>query len=460
VSETTSNGEAALNGASQAPVSGEPAPTPATDPTATEPTEPAVGTEVVSPTAATHAFGRVDEAGVVYVRTAAAEVAVGSYQAGSPQEALAYFARKFEGVLVELDLLEKRVATGEVAPNEAEHAVARLRESVDHPPGLGDIEGLRARLDALGPAIAARRAAAGEQRARARAEALAARERIVDEAESLAESTSWKVTGDRLKALLDEWKAAPRIDRGTEQSLWKRFSAARNAFDRRRRTHFAQLGHERAEAKSTKEQLVAEAEQLATSTDWASTATRFRNLMNDWKAAGKANRDVDDTLWRRFRAAQDAFFAARNANLSERDAGQSGNLHAKEALVVEAEALLPVSDLAAAKASLRSIHERWEAIGHVPREQRDRVEGRLRKVEQAVRDAEQARWRRTNPEARARAEATVSQLRDSIAKLESDAAGAEAAGKTAEARNANEAIAARKEWLAEAEKALAEFSGE
>src|SRR5439155_26742470 len=128
---------------------------------------------------------------------------------------------------------------------------------------------------------------------------------------------------------------------------------------------------------------------------------------------------------------------------------------AKDALVVEAEALLPVSDLAAAKAALRSIHERWEAIGHVPRDQRDRIEARLRKVEQAVRDAEQARWRRTNPEARARAEATVSQLRDSISKLESDAAAAEAAGKAADAQNAHEAIAARKEWLAEAEKALA-----
>jgi hypothetical protein len=265
----------------------------------------------------------------------------------------------------------------------------------------------------------------------------------VTEAEALAESTQWKSTGERLRELLDEWKAAPHVDRPTEQSLWKRFGAARNSFDRRRRQHFAQLGAQRSEAKAVKQQLVSQAEELSTSTDWAATASALRSLMDQWKAAGSLARTDEDALWRRFRAAQDVFFAARSATFSERDAGLSSNLAAKEALAAEAEAILPVTDTAAAKAALRAIQERWEGAGQVPRADRDRVEGRLRKVEETVRRADETRWQRTNPEGRARAESTVAQLEQAIAKLEADRAKALAHGDERAVAGADEAIAAR-----------------
>ena len=127
--------------------------------------------------------------------------------------------------------------------------------------------------------------------------------------------------------------------------------------------------------------------------------------------------------------------------------------------MVEAEALLPATNLAAARTALRGIAERWEAIGHVPRGDKERVEGRLRKVEDAVRGREQDEWKRTNPEGRARAEAAVNQLQTVLVKLEAQAAKAEAAGKAKDLEEAKGAIAARREWLAEAERALAEFSG-
>jgi hypothetical protein len=180
--------------------------------------------------------------------------------------------------------------------------------------------------------------------------------------------------------------------------------------------------------------------------------------MAEWKTAGRAARSDDDALWQRFRTAQDAFFAARNAVQAEKDEEFKANLAVKEAILVDAEALLPVTDHKAARAALRSIHERWEAAGHVPRADRDRVENRLRKVDDAVRDSEQSEWKRTNPEARARAEETSAALRGSIEKLEKQLAAAEAKGDARKADEARAGIAARREWLAEAEKALSEFS--
>jgi hypothetical protein len=404
------------------------------------------------------AWGRVAEDGTVFVRTADGERAVGSFQAGSAADALAYYERKYSALELEVDLLERRVRLPEVSADEAAATLRRLRDAMVEPSAVGDLDSLRGRLDGVAVLVDERRemakAARDEQRAHAREE----RERIVAEAETLATSTQWKSTGDRLRELLEEWKAAPHVDRPTEQALWKRFGAARNSFDRRRRQHFAQLGAQRGESKVAKQQLVAQAEELSTSTDWGPAAAEMRGLMDQWRTAGSLARSDEETLWRRFRAAQDAFYTARSAAYSERDAGLSANLAAKEALVTEAEALLPVTDTASAKSALRGIQERWEAAGQVPRADRDRVEGRLRKVEEAVRRADESRWQRTNPEGRARAQSTVDQLEQTIAKLHVDRAKAVDRGDDKAVAGADEAIAARESWLEGARAALAEFT--
>lgn len=403
-------------------------------------------------------WGRVDEDGTVYVRTGDGERAVGSYPGATPEEALAYFTRKYDELAGQVALLEQRLNAAGLAPKDAETSIEHLRSAVAEAHAVGDLAALDRRLDALGEAAAERRKEADKARAKAREEARATKERIVAEAESLAGSTDWKRTGDRLRALLDEWKAAPRLDRKTDDALWKRFSHARTAFDKSRRAHFAELDSQRGEAAERKEKLVAEAESLADSREWGPTAARYRELMAQWKAAGRARRDVEDVLWARFRAAQDAFFSARNEVFAARDADLADNLEKKQALLAEAEALVPVTDARAARTAMRSLHERWEAIGHVPRSSRDQVEGRLRRVDDAIRAAEDAEWRRSNPEARARAEATVAQLRHSIEALDSEAASARAAGQSGKAEKAEAAAAARRTWLTEAEKTLAELS--
>jgi hypothetical protein len=429
------------------------APAPAAAPVAPEPAaEPSAPSD-------SERFGRVDTDGTVHVTLAdGGEAPVGQWAAGTPAEGLAFFARKYDDLSVEVDLATRRLGEGKSSPDQAATVVKRARESLSSPSMVGDLASLTARVDALEALVAERKAVVAAERAAARAEALAAREAIVAEAEALAESTQWKATGERFKELLEQWKAAPRADRAGEQSLWKRFSHARSQFDKHRRQYFARLDHERAEAKQVKEALVAEAEALRGSTDWGATAGAYRDLMTRWKAAGRAGKGDEDALWARFREAQDAFFGARNAAFGERDAGFAENLAAKEALLAEAEAI-DVTDLKAAKSALRGIQERWEKVGHVPRGDKERIEGRLRKIEDAVRRGEQEQWRRTNPEAKARASATVTQFQGSLDKLRADLEKATAAGDTRKVADLEGRIATTESLLEAAQRAADEFSG-
>ncbi|MER7208775.1 DUF349 domain-containing protein [Streptosporangium sp. NPDC000239] len=407
----------------------------------------------------TDPWGRVDDDGTVYVRTAEGERAVGSWQAGEPEEALAYFHRKFDELAGQVTLLEQRVRGTDLPPAQAEATIVKLREAIVDAHAVGDLDGLLGRLNSLTELVSQRREEVKAARDVARAEARGVKERIVAEAERIADDTThWKTGGERLRQLVEEWKAAERIDRVTEAALWKRLSAARTAFAKRRKAYFAGLDEQREGVRSAKERIVVEAEALASSTDWGATASAYRELMQQWKAAGRASREVEDELWGRFKGAQDQFFQARSAVFAERDASLAANAEVKEQLLAEAEKILPVSDARVARNALRGLLERWEEAGPVPREQRDRLEGGLRKIDEAVRKAEEAEWKRSNPEARARAQNTVDQLRKSIGQLEGRLAKAQAAGRDKEAKDAEEALTARRSWLEEAERTLAEFS--
>jgi hypothetical protein len=404
-------------------------------------------------------WGRVDETGTVYVRTADGEKEVGSWQAGSPAEALAYFERKYEGLVVEIGLLERRVQTTDLAPKEALAAIEHLRTSVTEAHAVGDLAALGVRLDALVALVDSRREERRAAKAKQSEEAKAAKEQLVAEAEQLAESEQWRTAGERLRALVDTWKGLPRLDRKADDELWHRFSHARSVFSKRRKAHFATLDAQREEARRSKEKLVTEAQALSGSTDWGPTAARYRELMTDWKAAGRAQREAEDDLWNRFRGAQDVFFAARAEVFAERDTEQRDNLAAKEQLVVEAEKLLPVTELKAARAAFRAINERWEAIGHVPRDARPRIEGRMHTVERALADSEEAEWRRTNPEVRARAAGLTGQLQAAVDKLRDQVDAARSAGNTAKADKLAAELEGRQALLDQALKGLQEFGG-
>jgi Domain of Unknown Function (DUF349) len=405
------------------------------------------------------AFGRVDPDGTVYVRTSAGERVVGQVPDVPSDEALSFFTRRFEALELEVSLLERRIATGALSPDDAVASINKLRKSLADARAVGDFDGLQARLHALSPLIAEQRAARKAERARQQEEARAAKERFVLEAERLATGNDWRGGVNRFRTLLEEWKALPRLDRATDDELWHRFSSARTTYTRRRKAQFAQQNEQREAARVIKEKLVVEAEALAGSTDWGPTTGAYRDLMTRWKAAGPAPRDVDELLWKRFRGAQDRFFMAKQAALSEQDSELRANAQAKEKLLAEAEALLPIRDAAAARASYRDILQRWSAIGRVPRDAIRPLESRFRAVENSIKTAEEERWRRTNPEAKARAADTAAKLQAQITALEERAAQAEARGDHLAAREATASAATYREWLAQAERTASDLGG-
>jgi hypothetical protein len=385
-------------------------------------------------------WGRIAEDGTVYVRTADGERMIGSWQAGDAEAGLRYYVRRYEDLATEVTLLEQRLASGAAEPAATRAHAAELAETLPTVSAIGDLDALAARLSALGAAAEEKAGARAAERQRARADAVAAKEALIAEAEQIATSaTSWKVAGDRLRAIVEEWKSIRGVDRRTDDALWKRFATARDAFSKRRGQHFAQLDAERSTARSVKEKLVARAEEMSTSSDWKETAAAMRDLMAEWKAAGRASRDVEDALWTQFRTAQDAFFARRSGVFAERDAEQVDNQHRKEAIIAEAQRL-DLADPKAAQAALRDLQTRYDGVGHVPREVMRSLDDRMRAAEQRVRDAVDAEWRRGS----AASNPFLAELRARLAEAEARLQRAQAAGDTARIAKAEEDVAARR----------------
>jgi len=386
-------------------------------------------------------FGRVEPDGTVILLAPEGEVVVGQWAAGDPADGLAFFGRKYDDLVVELDLIEKRLADHRAPAEQAEAVLTRVREALAARSFVGDVAGLEERCDRLAAHVDEAKEASRARKAEQRAAALAARRTLADEAESLSDSTSWRATTERYAAIVEEWKALPRGERAVEQELWQRISAARTAFDKRRRQHFSELDGQRKEAIARKRELIAKAEALSTSTDWQRTSRQLRDLMSEWKTAPRASRTDEDKLWKRFKAAQDTFYAARTATEDAEQEALRANVPAKEALVQEAEALLPVEDLKPAKSAMRAIQDRWDRAGDLPRGERERLEGRLKKVEDAIRTAEATAWKGSS------GGVATDAFTEALERLQEKRDAASARGDDAAAASLDEQIASTKQLM-------------
>lgn len=443
----------------EAPATPSPAAMKKASPAAVRPATPAAPAPVVAPTVPptpveeAAAFARVSEDGHVTLLDGQEEHAVGQVPDASTEDALAYFVRKYDDVRAQMALFEQRIAAG--APSsELGRALGQMTTAVNERHMVGDMDALRTRLAALETLLGDYRAAEQEARQAAQAEQLATREAIVAEAETFAQTPAermpWKTASQRMTELFEEWKAAqkagPRLAKSVEDDLWKRFRGARTTFDKTRRAHFSRLDAASAEAKQVKERLIARAEELSTSTDWGVTAGKYRDLMDEWKRAPRASRKEDDALWARFRAAQDVFFAARKAANQEIDREYGANLKVKEQILADGQKLLPFTDVKAGRRALNELRGRWEDAGRVPRGDVRRMEEGFRKLEDALKQAENEHWRRTDPETKARTNSALTQLEETIAGLEADLARAQAQGDQRAVTKAQEALDARLQW--------------
>jgi len=377
-------------------------------------------------------FGYVDDEGNVFLNGQSGPTKIGQYAAGEPNEGLEFFTKRYHDLISELELAAARLKDGKGNIESVTALVERIDKAIESPNLLGDFDKIRAGKDSLLSSLEEHKAAVSAKKAEARAAALAKREEIVALAESLADSNAWKVTGEKYKELLDQWQKLPKADRAKEQELWKRFSHARSAFDKARRAYFTTLDATRTEAVSAKKTLIKKADELADSTEWAITTTAFKKLMDEWKVTARAAKGQEEKLWSEFKTAQDKFFANRNAANTVRDEEFNKNLEVKLELLKKAEALLPITNVDAAKANLRDIQEAWEKAGHVPRNDKEKIERRLKVVEDAIRNVQEEQWHRTKPEVVDRANSLVTSFEASIAKLEKHKVAADAAGKTSD----------------------------
>jgi hypothetical protein len=396
--------------------------------------------------------------GTVYVITPDGERMVGQIPDSTAEEALAFFERRFEALRVEANLLIHRVKSGVLKPQEARRSLGALKRNILAANAVGDLAGLAADLDQLKPLISQAEGQRREERTRQLEDAKASKEALVAQAEAVAQSDDWRTGAARLQEWLEEWKQLPNLDSATDEELWHRFSGARTAFTRRRKSHYQDLAGQFEVARQAKEAILKESEELAESTDWRDTAQAFRDLMDRWKAAGSASHAADEELWQRFRAHQDRFFTRRREVFAAQDAENQTNLRAKTALLEEAEAaILPVTDLEAARAAFRQFVDQFNRIGRVPWDDSKAIDARVRALEAAIDEVARREWARTDPQTRLRAQDTVNLFSDQVAKAEADLARAEAKGDSAAIAKAKASVATYQTWLDQANQTLAEI---
>ena len=398
-------------------------------------------------------FGRVDEANNVYLIDGGQERIVGQYPNVPAEDALSYFTRKFDDLAAQVRTLEQRLAAGITDAKSLKTTREHLKAELVEPKAVGNVQNLRDRVEAVTGLIDATSARANEERAAANQLAMAAKEEIAARAESIVANLggiNWKKSAVEMTELFERWqklqKEGPKVPKAKTDPIWKRFSQARAKFEAGRRAFFSNLDGSFKEAKAEKTSLVDSAKALVTK--GAGATDQYKKLQNQWKLAGKAGK-AEESLWKEFRAAGDAIFAAKKAEDAEIEISHKANLEKKIALNLEIEAL-NLDDIESAKKALANIQARWEKIGHIPRDQVRKIEDPIRKIEKKIADAAADAWRRSDPAAKARSNSLVSQLEEAIAGLEKDLEQAKPEKKI----EIEEQITARKAWLLAASQAV------
>jgi hypothetical protein len=386
------------------------------------------------------------------VREESGERAVGQYPDGSPEEALAYFERKYVELAGQVTLLEQRTKRAASA-SDVSKAVKALSSTIATANAVGDLASLQRRLEALSGAVTELTEKQNEESKAAVAAAVAERTALVVEAETLAAQDPAKAQWKQVTASIDEifarWQKhqadGPRLPKNESNDLWKRFRAARSTIDTHRKAFFSELDAVHRDARTRKQELVEKAEALTAK--GVDGIPAYRGLLDEWKLAGRAGKKLDDSLWAKFKAAGDVLYSAKSEVEAIDNVEFEANLAAKLALLEEAEPLLTATDRVKAREALVSIQRRWDEIGKVPRDKVKVVDDRIRKVEAAVRKLDDDHWQKSNPEKQARSEGLAGQLKDAIAKLERELEEAKASGDKKKVADAQEALDARKLWL-------------
>lgn len=405
-----------------------------------------------APTAPSVPWGRVDEHGVVSVREGDDWRIVGEYPDATPDEALAYFERKFADLAGQVALVEQRAKAGANAADVAK-TVAKLTAALEGANAVGDLAALQARLTALGGTVTELTEQQREEQKAATEEAVAQRTAIVVGVEKIAardlSKAQWKSVTAEVDAAFAAWQQhqteGPRLPKAAGEELWKRFRAARTIIDTQRRAFYSSLDSQHKDARAAKQALVEKAEALAPKGGDGINA--YRDLLDAWKAAGRAGKKVDDQLWDRFKAAGDVLYAEKSNRVAAENTEYQANLEAKLALLDGAADITGITDRSTVKDRVRKLQAAWEEIGRVPRERMRDLDEKMRAIEEHARSLDEAHLRSNLPKQPAPADSFSAKLAEAVAKAERDLEAAKAGGNAKAITDAQDALASRQAWL-------------
>ena len=203
-------------------------------------------------------------------------------------------------------------------------------------------------------------------------------------AREITNTAGWNAASKEIEELQAAWRRIGYATKKDNQKIYDRFRAACDAFYTRKRDFYSGIKDNMNENLDKKLSLIEQAEALKSSTEWKKATDQFIALQKQWKEIGAVPRKKSEALWKRFRAACDEFFTARDANAGgEND--YYGNLRAKRKVVEDIQAYASAGDAAADETAMREFQERWAAIGHVPFKEKDNVN-------KAFRDAMQEKF--------------------------------------------------------------------
>lgn len=432
----------------EAPEEASVVPTPTAAPRIPVPTPRAAA----APAAPSVPWGRVDEHGVVAVREGDDWRIVGEYPDATPDEALAYFERKFADLAGQVALVEQRAKAGANAADVAK-TVAKLTAALEGANAVGDLAALQARLTALGGTVTELTEQQREEQKAATEEAVAQRTAIVVGVEKIAardlSKAQWKSVTAEVDAAFAAWQQhqteGPRLPKAAGEELWKRFRAARTIIDTQRRAFYSSLDSQHKDARAAKQALVEKAEALAPKGGDGINA--YRDLLDAWKAAGRAGKKVDDQLWDRFKAAGDVLYAEKSNRVAAENTEYQANLEAKLALLDGAADITGITDHSTVKDRVRKLQAAWEEIGRVPRERMRDLDEKMRAIEEHARSLDEAHLRSSLPKQPAPADSFSAKLAEAVAKAERDLEAAKAGGNAKAIADAQDALASRQAWL-------------
>ena len=189
---------------------------------------------------------------------------------------------------------------------------------------------------------------------------------------------AWQKKSTELTELFQVWKTVGPAAKKENEEVWARFKSAMDSFFAKKKEYFSTLKDQQTENLERKTQICIEAEGLMESTEWKKASEQLKKLQEEWKTIGPVPKRHADKIWKRFRAACDAFFNRKSEHFSGLRGEEDANLEAKKALIEEVKAFELGSSRNENMEALKGFQRRWLEIGHVPMKVKDAINKEFR----------------------------------------------------------------------------------